>query len=546
MLKSLSLLRAATALRLAVCAAGLAATGLAHAHCGDTPVSGKKYYLVNQASGLQLEVSGWSSADGAGIAQWSRIGYQNQQWTVSNMGSGLWTIRPVHSDKSLDVYGWSTSDGAEIRQWSYTGNPNQQWVFTSAGDGSYTIASNFSKKLLTVADGKAGAVLKQQADQKSSLQKWFLNPVDGQCSTIASGSYSGFMGQTKLLVGTMASDDLMKQAPFDARYRYIASNPMPDDSCTATTGCPKLCDAGAGWWGCWQWTALPPGETVRTFQKDNADAKWQNIARPRVSMWSYYVLKSTGGGENDAMLKAIKDTTLLKRYFNDWRFFLQTIGTDQAWLHVEPDFWGFVRGLNSDPHAVPAQVKAANATDCGWYEDSAAGMSRCLIAMARKYAPNAKIGLHASPWNYMQAGDSEVLGKFMIELGARDGDFLVTDPSDRDAAWAKVNEGLDKWWNDDRFRTYLAWSKALSEKVGLPTVMWQVPLGNMSQNNTKSHWQDNRVDYLFPSIGSVADAHVAALMFGTGHGDCTTPETDGGNFVNKVKNYVSNGGTALR
>jgi len=265
-----------------------------------------------------------------------------------------------------------------------------------------------------------------------------------------------------------------------------------------------------------------------------------------VPMWSYYVLKSTGGGENGAMLKAIKDTTLLKRYLSDWRFFLQTVGNDKVLLHVEPDFWGFVRGLNSDPHAVPAQVKAANATDCGWYEDSASGLGRCLIAMARRYAPNAKIGLHASPWNYGVTGDAEVTAKLMLELGAADADFIVTDPSDRDAAWAEVYEGKDKWWNDQRFRTYLAWSKTLSEKVGVPTVMWQIPLGTMSQNNTTNHWKDNRVDTLFPNINDVAGAHVAGLMFGAGHGECTAPATDGGNLVSKVKDYASKGGASLR
>lgn len=545
MLRSKTLRRTACLLRWAVYATGLAATGTAHAHCGDALVSGKNYYIVNEGSGLQLDVSGWSGDDGAGVGQWSRINGQNQQWTVTSMGSGLWSIRAVHSGKSLDVSNWSTADGAAIQQWSYTGNSNQQWKLDDAGGGAYKVTSNYSKKLLTVADAKAGTSLKQQSDQKSSKQKWYFNPVDGNCAKVASGSFTSFLGQNKLLVGATAGDDAMTKAPFDARYRYIASNPMPDDSCT--TGCAKLCDAGAGWWGCWQWSALPPGQTVRDFHENNAKATWQNVARPRVPMWSYYVLKSTGGGENDGMLKVLGDTNLLTRYMKDWRFFLQTVGNTQVLLHVEPDFWGFLRGRNSDPHAVAAKVREANATDCGWYENSAAGFSRCLITMARKYAPNAKIGLHASPWNYRTAGDAEVVGKFMLELGAADADFVATDPSDRDAAWSEVYEQMDKWWDDQRYKTYLAWSKTLAEKVGVPTVMWQIPLGNMSQNNTKGHWKDNRVDYLMPNVSDVAAAHVAALMFGSGWGgECTDVETDGGNLITKVKDYYSKGGAALR
>jgi len=75
---------------------------------------------------------------------------------------------------------------------------------------------------------------------------------------------------------------------------------------------------------------------------------------------------------------------------------LQKIGTRPALLHIEPDFWGYVEQLNSDPHAVAAKVTTANPTDCASYENSAAGVARCMIHMVRVYAPSAKVGLHAS------------------------------------------------------------------------------------------------------------------------------------------------------
>lgn len=76
--------------------------------------------------------------------------------------------------------------------------------------------------------------------------------------------------------------------------------------------------------------------------------------------------------------------------------------------------------------------------------------------------------------------------------------------------------------------------------------MWQIPLGNSAQNNTTNHWQDNRVDYLFTHINEVANAHVAALLFGAGHSEQTTPETDGGNLVRKTIDNWQAGGTPLR
>jgi hypothetical protein len=527
---------------LAVFAASVGVAGVASAaNCADAPVSGKKYYLVNEGSGLPLEVSAWSDKDGAGVAQWSAASgpYNfNQQWTVTSMGEGIWSIRPAHSSKSLDVYGWSSSDGGTVVQWSYTGNSNQQWVISPAGGGTYKIASNFSKKVLTVADKKAGTSLQQSADQWSAQQKWYFNPVDGACRTAATGNFGSFMGFTKMLIGAQMSDASTTKAPWDVRYRYLASLPVPDDS--YMTKCPST---GVHWWACWDNTRAP-GTQLKEWTTEGKSATWQGASYPRLSMFTYYMMKSAAGGEND--LTPMTDPARLKRYLTDWRFLLQTIGQERVILQIEPDLWGFVRGKNKDPHAVPAQVTAANPTDCPYYENSAAGLGRCMIAMARKYAPNAAVGLHASSWNHTESGNAEEIGNYMLELGAGTGDFVSTDPSDRDAGWYRAEKGMDTFWNDQRFATYLAWSKKLAETVGRPTVMWQIPLGNWQQNNTYQHWQDNKVDYVFGNLDKVADAHVVGLFFGSGDTPQTTPETDGGHLFSRTQDYYRSGGVKLR
>ncbi|WP_439389096.1 RICIN domain-containing protein [Ideonella sp. YS5] len=525
-------------------AASMALTGVAQAdNCTDAPVSGGQYYIVNEGSGLQLDVLGWSGKDGASVVQWTNTSGQNQQWTVTNLGNGAWTIRPVHSGKSLDLSGFSTTEGASIAQWSYTGYTNQQWSISAAGAGAYKIGSNYSWQLLTVPDTKSGSGLQQRWDQTSAFQRWYFNPVNGKCSVSTSGSLTSFMGSKRLLIGAQMDDSTAASAPFDARYVYIASKPMPSDSCTQ--GCASLCST-AGWWGCWQDTSLLPGRYVADHIKKNASATWQGASRPRLSVFTYYVMKSAAGGEGSVELQAMNNADILKRYLSDWRFLLKTIGNERVMLQIEPDLWGFVRGANADPHAVPAQVRAANPTDCAWYEDSASGLARCMISMVRTYAPKASVGLHASPWNYAATGNAEETGRYMLALGAADGDFLTTDPSDRDAGWYAATYGIDAWWNDQKFATYLAWSKKLAETVGRPTVMWQLPLGNPAQNNTKNHWQDNKVEYVFSKVYDVAGSHVAALLFGAGEGDQTAPETDGGNLIGKTKDYIGKGGAGLR
>lgn len=335
-------------------------------------------------------------------------------------------------------------------------------------------------------------------------------------------------------------DSTATAAPFDARYLYLAGGIREAGTCTAS--CSSACGQ---WWGCWQDMNLPPGQYASYHIQRAVSATWQGVSRPQVPVITYYeLLHSAKTGEGAAEVAAVNNASFLGRYLDDWRFLLQKVGSNTVMLHIEPDFWGFARQVNSNPHNLPAQVTAANPTDCATHENSVAGLARCMIAMTRKYAPNAKVGLHASPWLSSQAGDGVATGSFMLALGAADGDFVVTDPSDRDAGYYS-SIGQNRWWDDNSAAAYLAWSKAIRDTVGKPTVMWQIPLGNMAQNNTTNHWQDNRVDYLFSHLPAVAQSGIVALLFGAGASDQTTPESDGGNLIAKTQANWQAGGTAL-
>lgn len=352
-----------------------------------------------------------------------------------------------------------------------------------------------------------------------------------------------FMNSKTLLIGAQMSDSTASSAPFDARYLYLAGGAASDESCMTSCKASSACGA---WWGCWQWDELPPGEYINAHITNATSAQWQGSTRAQIPVFTYYLWLNTAKmGEGSAEVTAMNDSTILTRYLHDWRFLLQKIGTRQVMIHIEPDLWGYVRAVNSDPYAIPAPVKTANPTDCSTQENTAAGFARCMISMVRKYAPNATVGLHASPWNYAQNGDAESIANFMLELGAGEGDFIVTDPSDRDAGWYESQGQAWRWWDDQKANAYLAWSKTLSERTGKPTIMWQIPLGNMNQNNTYQHYKDNRVDWLFSHINDVAASHVVGLFFGSGDTPQTNPETDGNNLINKTTSNWQSGGTPL-
>jgi hypothetical protein len=166
--------------------------------------------------------------------------------------------------------------------------------------------------------------------------------------------------------------------------------------------------------------------------------------------------------------------------------------------------------------------------------------------MARKYAPNAAVGLHLTCWDW--PGNEQKCVKDYEALGAKKADFLVADVSDRDAGWyAKpANGGRNAFWTDRKAAATLKWYKTMAESVGKPVVLWQIPLGNKAQNNTLNHYQDDKVDWLFAHMKQVTNAHIAALLFGPGQGEQTTVESDGRNLIRKTIAYHKSGGARLK
>jgi hypothetical protein len=372
-------------------------------------------------------------------------------------------------------------------------------------------------------------------------------PMDFSVSTTpANATLSApFMGHTKVMVGFSGSNTSGDSAPFDMQYQYLNSGSFSTydhAGCMSGTVSTTLCS----WWGAWQEDIPARGLFATRFINTAKARTWNSVSRPQIPFFTYYmVLPASGLSEGVAETYALNDQTFLTAYFDDWRFLLQKIGNEQAMLHIEPDLFGYLKARAATPSAIPAKVALSNPTDCGTgYTDDAAGYAKCMIHMVRLYAPNARVGLHFSPWTYTSAGDAASWASFMIAMGAADGDFLVADSTDRDADWyllVKGEPGHD--WNVARMTAFFQWTKDVSTAVGKPFFLWQLPLGNSYQNDTYQHYKDQRVELLFAHIAEVRDAHVAGMLFGSGETAQTNVESDGGLLIGKTKqHYISRGG----
>lgn len=331
---------------------------------------------------------------------------------------------------------------------------------------------------------------------------------------------------------------------------------MPCQSCASSCNanghtCANAAgQAGCGWWACAQSDAVAPGQNVRDFL-----VAARSATSAYIPMLTYYeFLNASGVTEGVNEIAALSNVALMHRYFADWRFLIQQIGSDTAILHIEPDLWGFaLQQKGPDPGRTAVAVANANGTDCAGYPDDLTGMAKCMISMSRKYAPNARVGLHASAWSAgidaLYDSDPQVdvsqsalkVAKFLLSCGAGDGDFIGIEASDRDAGYYQT-KGLSTFWDTTNaslpdFTQALGWARTLTAALRRPAIAWQIPVGNMALSNTAGKWQDNRVDYLLTHAADVSAAHIVALAFGAGAPDQTTPDSDGGNFTTRVKAY---------
>ena len=165
-----------------------------------------------------------------------------------------------------------------------------------------------------------------------------------------------------------------------------------------------------------------------------------------------------------------------------------------------------------------------------------------LIALRNQLAPHVTLAWHLSVWGTDEDPTySKPSLAHMRALGAKSAAFYASlhahfnlvfnDVTDRDAGFYQQVENNPKtWWGPADFRRHDAYLASFTHRTHTPVVLWQLPLGNTTLNNTWGHYQDNRLQWW---LDDPADAHLRAtrnagvvgLLFGGG-ADGTTTASD--------------------
>jgi hypothetical protein len=309
---------------------------------------------------------------------------------------------------------------------------------------------------------------------------------------------------------------------WDFRYQYLSAG----------------VNTGHGW-ATWN---TPAGQFATYYMDDSA-------ANGYIPAFVYFMLLQSNGpggnGEGGTNLAHLNSPSTMSAYYADWTLLMQKVGAFKktTLIAVEPDLWGFMEqsvthGSNSAA-SIPASVASSGNADVKAYPNNAQGFAWALLHIRDKYAPNAVLALHSSPWGSqidvasntdpslnvagVAARDAQFLRSAGLggnPQGVSTFDLLSADIADRDSAQSGI------WWDPTNkalptFARYLNYASALSSGTGRALMLWQVPVGNQyydTENNAQGHTQDNKAQYILSHVADFARVGFIGTLFGPGNG----------------------------
>jgi hypothetical protein len=156
------------------------------------------YLIKNLNSSLYLD-------EGDVVIQNYKTDENNQNWIVTHLGGGQYSIINAESKLALTVENGSQDDGDNVVEREFVGSENQRFAFLPEGEGYKITASQSGKPIgVTTRSLEAGKIVHQWKDEYSNHQVWILEMIKPAAS-INSVKYDGevfeYGGKTYLKKG---------------------------------------------------------------------------------------------------------------------------------------------------------------------------------------------------------------------------------------------------------------------------------------------------------------------------------------------------------
>ncbi|MHB8888047.1 MAG: glycosyl hydrolase 53 family protein [Acidobacteriaceae bacterium] len=146
-----------------------------------SPIDGEMYYILNQFSGLQIDLNNNSATAGDSILQQNRsFTSLSQRWALTKLAGGYWAISNIANGLCLDS---SVRSGTiwTVQNPCAPTTATQQWSLTATTNGYVTLRNHGTGLGLDVfaSSQSAGASLDQSSlsTTPTQSQQWLLRPV---------------------------------------------------------------------------------------------------------------------------------------------------------------------------------------------------------------------------------------------------------------------------------------------------------------------------------------------------------------------------------
>ncbi|QQS50307.1 MAG: hypothetical protein IPM71_12045 [Bacteroidota bacterium] len=307
-----------------------------------------------------------------------------------------------------------------------------------------------------------------------------------------------------------------------------------------------------------------------------------------VPVFEFYLLAEIEGGGEE--YDKTTNASTMKRYFEEYMLLLSRIKEfgKPVIILVEADGFAMMQQqTGGNPNAYSA-VEDTGIPELSGLPNTLAGWGLAFLELKKTMGVDKlSLGIHVSAWatgndisyystNIPLQPEVDETYNFLAPLGLTPNqtglefDFLVGDPSDRDADYYQVVLDTDKWWDTDTaasinsksFNRYAEWLRLWNIKAGKRWILWQIAMGNEYHLNVANNggpqqgYKDNRVEYFLGdnsayNLAKFANCGVIALLFGQGAPDQASFENDQDNHGNlylksRASEFYNRGGMKLK
>jgi hypothetical protein len=308
-----------------------------------------------------------------------------------------------------------------------------------------------------------------------------------------------------------------------------------------------------------------------------------------IPVFEFYVLTYIGG-YTENLLGKTQDASIMNDYFEEYKLLLNKIKEfgHPVIILIEADALAVLEIQCEENSTVYAAIADSKIPELAGIPNTVAGFGLALLELKKQlYVNNASLGMHVSAWatqtdiSYFSPTaplqpEVDKVYSFLAPFGLTENqtgleyDFLVGDPSDRDADYYRLQYNQDKWWdpsptadiNSKSFNRYAEWLRLWNVKAEKRWILWQIALGNKyhlnvpNNGNPREGYKDNRVEYFLgdnsnDNIEKFADCGVIALLFGigaSGQANFQNDVDDNGNLYMKTRasKFFGRGGMILK